>query len=86
MGAEAAAHGLLEAVRDLSLVVDGRQVHLTVSVGVALVDDERATVQELLSGADAAMYAAKEAGRDRMAMVAPGSAVSRPRSAWARSG
>ena len=76
VGAEAAAHALLEAVRELSLVVDGRQVHLTVSVGVALVDDERATVQELLSGADAAMYAAKEAGRDRMAMVAPGSASS----------
>ena len=76
VGAEAAALALLEAVRDLSLVVDGRQVHLSVSVGVALVDDERATVQELLSGADAAMYAAKEAGRDRMAMVAPGSASS----------
>ena len=31
-------------------------------------------MQELLSGADAAMYAAKEAGRDRIAMVAAGSA------------
>jgi diguanylate cyclase (GGDEF)-like protein/PAS domain S-box-containing protein len=72
--AEASAHRLLEAVRELSLAVDGRAVRLTASIGVALVDDERTTVQELLSGADAAMYAAKEAGRDRMAMVAPGSA------------
>jgi diguanylate cyclase (GGDEF)-like protein/PAS domain S-box-containing protein len=76
MAAEASAHALLEAVRGLSLSVDDRSVHLTASVGIALIDDERATVQELVSGADAAMYAAKEGGRDRMAMVAPGSAES----------
>ncbi len=76
VAAESSAHALLEAVRGLSLSVDGRPVHLTASVGIALIDDERTTVQELLSGADAAMYAAKEAGRDRMAMVAPGSAQS----------
>jgi diguanylate cyclase (GGDEF)-like protein/PAS domain S-box-containing protein len=76
VAAESSAHALLEAVRGLSLTVDGRPVHLTASVGISLIDGERATVQELLSGADAAMYAAKEAGRDRMAMVAPGSARS----------
>ena len=76
VAAEASAHALLEAVRGLSLTVDDRPVHLTASVGIALIDDERTTGQELLSGADAAMYAAKEAGRDRMAMVAPGSSRS----------
>ena len=76
VAAEASAHALLEAVRGLSLTVDERPVHLTASVGIALIDDERTTGQELLSSADAAMYAAKEAGRDRMAMVAPGSSRS----------
>jgi diguanylate cyclase (GGDEF)-like protein/PAS domain S-box-containing protein len=76
VAAEGSAHALLEAVRALALTVDGRPVHLTASVGIALIDGERTTVQEVLSGADAAMYAAKEAGRDRMAMVAPDSSGS----------
>ena len=45
--------------------VEGTTVKVTVSVGVA-VEDEAATRESLLRDADAAMYRAKEQGRDRV--------------------
>ena len=40
---------------------------LTVSLGVATLDRETLSVDELVGRADAAMYEAKRAGRDRVA-------------------
>ncbi|MDH4984898.1 GGDEF domain-containing protein [Aminobacter anthyllidis] len=42
----------------------------TVSVGVCFGDKEERTVEQMLLGADAALYAAKRAGRNRMATAA----------------
>nr|WP_281399358.1 diguanylate cyclase [Aminobacter carboxidus] len=39
----------------------------TVSVGVCFGDDEAKSLEQLLLGADAALYAAKRAGRNRVA-------------------
>jgi diguanylate cyclase (GGDEF)-like protein len=64
-GAERVAERVLEAVRGIGFTVNGESVPVTVSAGVAQLeaeDDDRA----LLARADAAMYAAKQGGRDRV--------------------
>ena len=46
-------------------VVDGREAFVTVSIGVAMSNDSTVEPAELLRDADAAMYLAKERGRNR---------------------
>ena len=53
-----------EAIKQ-PLVTLGREVAVTASIGVAMGFDARATPDSLLRDADAAMYRAKERGRDR---------------------
>ena len=48
-----------------ALVIDGRTVTISVSVGVALTFDAAASAEALLHDADLAMYEAKERGRGR---------------------
>ncbi|HEY0717003.1 MAG TPA: GGDEF domain-containing protein [Streptosporangiaceae bacterium] len=58
------------------VVSDGREatisVSITVSVGVAELAHTRQDLDELLAVADAALYQAKAAGRDRIRIMAPG--------------
>jgi diguanylate cyclase (GGDEF)-like protein/PAS domain S-box-containing protein len=44
---------------------DGHAVRVTVSIGIAELGGESATVEQVIGQADAAMYRAKSAGRDR---------------------
>ena len=46
----------------------GRQIEVTLSIGVAVADGDD-TVERLLGRADAALYAAKEGGRDRIELA-----------------
>jgi diguanylate cyclase (GGDEF)-like protein len=48
---------------------DGRRAAATVSIGLAVADAPPYEVEHLLSQADKALYAAKTAGRDRVALV-----------------
>ena len=57
------AHALLAAVRR-PMVLDGRRLHITASVGIALFPDDGGDAGTLLKHADAAMYLAKQQGRD----------------------
>jgi diguanylate cyclase (GGDEF)-like protein/PAS domain S-box-containing protein len=50
------------------LGVDGREVFVTASIGVAIVHSAYRTVEEILRDADTAMYYAKSAGRARSAV------------------
>lgn len=64
-------------VADEPIVVsDGREaaigVSITISVGVAELAHTRQDLDELLAVADAALYQAKAAGRDRICIMAPG--------------
>ncbi len=43
---------------------DGNRVHLTASLGISLAPEDGSTVQALLQSADAALYDAKDAGRN----------------------
>jgi diguanylate cyclase len=55
----------------LSIEADGMTFHFTVSFGVAAVADGAETFDALLNRADAALYAAKHAGRDRVVAAQP---------------
>jgi len=50
------------------LMVDGAPMHVTPSMGIALYPRDGESVEELLKNADAAMYTAKEAGRNTYRM------------------
>jgi two-component system cell cycle response regulator len=65
-GAERAARRILSAVRDrpFRAGADGPALSLSVSVGIALFPGDGRDGTALLSGADAALYEAKAAGRD----------------------
>ncbi len=68
---EAAAVGIardLQEVIHLPITVDGHEVATTASVGVAYTGDPGEKADDLLRHADAAMYAAKELGRNRIEM------------------
>ena len=66
-GAQAFARRVGDMLRDQA----GDGVRLTVSAGVAIYDGGDGDVHTLLSDADRALYAAKGAGRDRVALADP---------------
>ncbi len=59
----------------LPFTVMGQEVFLTVSLGVALYPEDGGTPGELMQAADTALYAAKQAGRERFEFFAPGMAA-----------
>ncbi|MHB1487631.1 MAG: putative bifunctional diguanylate cyclase/phosphodiesterase, partial [Acidimicrobiales bacterium] len=63
--AEVLATGLASAFAE-PVVVDGRSVFVTLSIGVAASGDEADRPEELIRNADAAMYRAKDLGRARV--------------------
>lgn len=65
-GATAFAQRLCAAVRGRSVVHDGKEIRYTVSVGVATLREDFAGLDALMKQADAALYDAKAAGRDRV--------------------
>ena len=60
------ASNLLKTIRDFRLAWDGRNVDITASIGVVVIESPGQTVGEILGAADAACYAAKEKGRNRV--------------------
>jgi diguanylate cyclase (GGDEF)-like protein len=64
-GAEHIAGRICERVRARPMHAAGREVRLTVSIGVALLPDDGSTPSSLVRAADLALYAAKAEGRDR---------------------
>lgn len=70
-GAVQAAERLREAVASMNVVISGQAMQLTISVGVALLPEAHApnrSVESLLELADAALYRAKSAGRNRVVL------------------
>lgn len=65
-----AAVGIAEkicvAVAGFSLAHDGKQYRVGASIGLAMIEPSAASVSTILREADAACYAAKEAGRNRV--------------------
>ncbi len=68
--AERVAADVVRLVREKASFLDGsRPRRVTTSAGVVLIQQAEITASELLSTADLTMYDAKEAGRDRYAML-----------------
>ena len=67
--AEAVVQSLIEAVRQYRFEWLNRKHAVTISVGVAQIDNNTQDVGLVLALADAACYAAKEAGRDRASFM-----------------
>jgi PAS domain S-box-containing protein len=67
-GAEALAERLRRAIAETDFPVTeaGASVRIAVSIGVASYPDMAANMDELVARADAALYAAKRAGKDRV--------------------
>jgi two-component system cell cycle response regulator len=66
-GAQIAAERWRKAIGDKPFrVPDGREVPVTVSIGVATFDTSFTSSEQLVSAADTALYIAKESGRNRV--------------------
>lgn len=68
------ARRLVDEIRALPFVWEGRPFRIGASVGVVRASDELDTVASLLIAADTACYAAKERGRNRIEVYQPGDA------------
>jgi diguanylate cyclase (GGDEF)-like protein len=68
--AEARAEQLCDAIRSARFETSKGALHVTVSAGVATSPEHGTEPEELVSQADAALYQAKEAGRDRFVLAA----------------
>jgi diguanylate cyclase (GGDEF)-like protein len=69
--AAAVAARLIQAMSE-PIALGGHEVTATVSIGIALYPRDDATGERLVKSADAAMYRAKELGRNRYAFFTPG--------------
>ena len=71
-GARASAERIRRAIAEMDLPFgeDGAPVHITASVGLAMLPAHAADADELVSKADQALYEAKRAGKDRVVVFA----------------
>ncbi len=69
-GAAVVAEAIRVAVRDIALPEGCGLPRLTASIGIAAYPEHAGDLEQLLAAADRAMYAAKQAGRDRIARAA----------------
>lgn len=65
-GAIEVGNRLLAAFRDCRVEHEGETLHFTVSIGLSVLEDQDKNIESLLHRADAALYRAKESGRDRL--------------------
>jgi diguanylate cyclase (GGDEF)-like protein/PAS domain S-box-containing protein len=77
--AEAAARGIVAAVREHTASVGGQTLRMTTSLGGVRLEDADGSASAALARADVALYAAKDAGRDRAIVFGP--ALERARAA-----
>jgi Ca-activated chloride channel family protein len=65
-GAAALAEALRQQVREHAFVFQGTQIPVTISAGAAALDADDQKAADLIRRADAMLYRAKQAGRDRV--------------------
>lgn len=68
--AERVAERVIEAI-DRPFQLQGREIAIRPSIGIAITEDRQTSVDELLRNADLAMYMAKRGGKNRYAMYEP---------------
>lgn len=70
--ARVVAEDLRERVRRFPVAPGGAPMRVTTSIGVTTLGNREVTAEEVLVEGDVALYEAKDAGRDRVAVYAPG--------------
>lgn len=65
-GAREVAERLRQRVEDIEIAADTATVHITVSLGIGTVDHTDLSPENLMARVDAALYRAKQAGRNRV--------------------
>ena len=63
------AERLRENIENMSITTDKGEISVTVSFGIAVIREEMVDVAALINRADAALYEAKRAGRNRVAVA-----------------
>ena len=71
VGACRIAERLRRSASGLSVITAHARIHVTVSIGVAVLGQHGNDLFELLAAADLALYRAKDAGRDQVQLYAP---------------
>lgn len=66
------AESLRQVVKDFRFSWEGHPFDLGASIGLVLIDADSVSIEEVMSEADAACYAAKEKGRNRVQIFRPG--------------
>ncbi|MBO9662101.1 diguanylate cyclase [Dokdonella sp.] len=64
--AEVVAERIRKRVEDMALLVSGRRIGVTLSIGIAALDADVLTPNDLIERADAALYRSKSGGRNRI--------------------
>jgi len=77
--AQRIAESLRQAIRDFRFVWEDRVMNVGVSIGMAEIDGNADTLDEVLSAADVACYSAKDSGRNRVQTYQQGRAPERHR-------
>lgn len=72
-GARIAAERIRAAIEEHRFVLDDVSIGVTISIGVATAPGHGITVEEVVGAADAALYRAKETGRNRVCVSPPSS-------------
>ncbi len=72
-GALQVAERLRRAVGEMAVSTPRGEVRLTVSIGVAVADRADEPAEALMQRLDAALYRAKQGGRDRVELATPAS-------------
>ena len=65
------AQKLIDATATKVLNIDGQELNVAFSIGIAMFPDHATHARELMAHADVALYRAKRAGKNRFAMFAP---------------
>ncbi len=73
---EALSQRIISAVSSIPLRLRGTNIRLTTSVGVAIFPEHGSTAEELVAHADAAMYRAKEKGKNTWSLYDPDNDIS----------
>lgn len=81
--AEAVAERIRASVQDLPMLISGKRIDLTLSVGIASLAADMHTPEDLIERADVALYRAKAGGRNRVRYAA-GSMTPKPMPAFDR--
>jgi diguanylate cyclase (GGDEF)-like protein len=69
--AQQVAVDVLTAIRHHTAFIAGQRISMTVSIGVALLEDDVGDASQLMADADLAMYEAKRGGRDGVSIYTP---------------